>query len=249
MLVNVITINEVTSLIIEGRNLMSHVQTFHELYERVAKQIITSGEEWKKFLGFSSQLYKYSFPEKLETGVILFEDLSDCFSVRQLFDYRQTIGSEIAFPDWSISSEQAQKIIEIFHEKTFSNPINNGHWDIAFYDLIDYATRYYAQQDTKNFINQDQHILFITESVNYVIGQKIDSFRTISDDFVLDQITQYKTGIELNSIGVVVSEVSQKMLQHIYSIHQQLQKEEEKRHEQVTNTAVQSEGVRSTATG
>ena len=65
MLVNVITINEVTSLIIEGRNLMSHVQTFHELYERVAKQIITSGEEWKKFLGFSSQLYKYSFPEKL----------------------------------------------------------------------------------------------------------------------------------------------------------------------------------------
>ena len=82
-----------------------------------------------------------------------------------------------------------------------------------------------------------------------MIGQKIDSFRTISDDFVLDQITQYKTGIELNSIGVVVSEVSQKMLQHIYSIHQQLQKEEEKRHEQVTNTAVQSEGVRSTATG
>ncbi|EEU17308.1 conserved hypothetical protein [Enterococcus faecalis ATCC 4200] len=262
---------------IERGTLMSQSQTFHELYGRVSKKIMTSGDEWRQFLSFSSRQYKYSFPEKLmiydqnpeatyladfqlwndlgrlikkeESATILFEDQTDRFSVRQLFDYTQTYGTEIELPDWNISSEQIQTIISQFYEKTFSEPLPDNYWDVGFYDLVDHGIRYYSQKDTMNIIGKEQTSLFITESVNYVIGQKITSFQTISDDSIFENIRHYKAGIELNSIGTVVSEVSQKMLQHIYAIHQQLKKEEKQFHEQSINTTIESEEIRSASSG
>lgn len=256
---------------------MAQPQTFNEIYQNVTKQINSSVDEWKSFLDFSSQVHKYTFPEKLmiydqnpnveyladfqtwnelgrmikrnESSIILFEDLNDRFSIRQLFDYRQTYGEEISFPDWSLSIDDARKAVEVFYQKTFSESLPDNRWDVGFYDLIDHGVQYYADKDTANFIRQDQTKLLISESVNFVIGKKISSFRTISDDFVLEQIRDYKPGFELNNVGVVISEVSQKMLQHIYSIHQELQKEEEKNHEHTFSTDVEPERIRSTASG
>lgn len=256
---------------------MTQPQTFNEIYQKVTKQISSSVDEWKSFLDFSSQVHKYSFPEKLmiydqnpnveyladfqtwnelgrmikrnESSIILFEDLSDRFSIRQLFDYRQTYGEEIIFPNWALSIDDARKAVEVFYQKIFSESLPDNRWDVGFYDLIDHGVQYYADKDTSYFIRQDQTKLFISESVNFVIGKKINSFRTISDDFVLEQIRDYKPGFELNNVGVVISEVSQKMLQHIYSIHQELQKEEEKNHEHTFITDVEPERIRSTASG
>lgn len=256
---------------------MAQPQTFNEIYQKVTKQINSSVDEWRSFLDFSSQVHKYSFSEKLmiydqnpnveyladfqtwnelgrmikreESGILLFEDLSDRFSIRHLFDYRQTYGEEITFPDWSLSIDDSRKAVDVFYQKTFSESLPDNRWDVGFYDLIDHGVQYYADKDTANFIRQDQTKLFISESVNFVIGKKIKSLRTISDDFVLEQIRDYKPGFELNNVGVVISEVSQKMLQHIYSIHQELQKEEEKNHEFTIRTDVEPERIRSTATG
>lgn len=256
---------------------MANPETFHSIYQRVSKEITSSGEAWKQFLYFSSRQYKYSFPEKLmiydqnpeatyladfqlwndlgrlikkeELATILFADQTDRFSVRQLFDYTQTYGTEIELPDWNISSEQTQTIIARFYEKTFSEPLPDHYLDVGFYDLIDHGIRYYSQKDTMNIIGKEQTSLFIAESVNYVIGQKITSFQTISDDSLFENIRHYKAGIVLNSIGTVVSEVSQKMLQHIYAIHQQLKKEEEQFHEQSISTTIESEEIRSAPSG
>lgn len=102
---------------------MAKPETLHSIYQRVARELTSSGEAWKQFLSFNSRQYKYSFPEKLmiydqnpeatyladfqlwndlgrlikkeETATILFDDQTDRFSVRQLFDYTQTYGKEI----------------------------------------------------------------------------------------------------------------------------------------------------------
>ncbi len=256
---------------------MARPQTFPEIYQKVTKKITSSADDWKSFLTFSGKVYKYSFPKKLmiyeqkssieyladfrtwnrlgrlikpdEVGIILYENERDRFSIQQLFDFPQTYGEDISFPDWEIPVEETRELISVFHEQVFSEPLQTDGEDVAFYDLIDFGIDYYARKDTAKFISQDQHKLFIAESVNYLIGQKISSFRTISDDFVLNQIRQYKPGFELNNIGVVVSEVSKKMLQHIHSIHLEIKKEEEKKHEQSIIADVQSGTVRSTVTG
>ena len=44
---------------------MTKIQKIEDLYQDTMKQIISSPEEWRKFLNTASKMYRYDFSEQL----------------------------------------------------------------------------------------------------------------------------------------------------------------------------------------
>lgn len=257
-------------------NLLKQSGTFKAAYDQTAKKIGSNANEWKKFLRFSSKLHKYSFAEKIMIysqnpdvefladaqtwnslgrlikkdgeGIFTIDDRSDRVELKQLFDISQTKGEEIQLPEWQVERSEAAQIIGTLHQRVFNHEDANLPMDTAILELISHGVVYYGKEKSNPHIWK--FVPLIEESVSYMLGQKADWLRQVSDELLLGSISYAKPGVELNTIGWLSNEISKNLLVNLYSIKNQLMNQKEEQHaKQAKDDDFHQSSVRSTVAG
>lgn len=246
-----------------------------ELYKRTANTITSNAIEWKKFLKLTGALHRYSYIDKLMIfdqnpavtqvataqewnkigrlikpdgeGITLFEDQSDLFKLKQVYDIEHTYGDDKNLPDWSATEDVALKTIQKMYAQTFDTDIAVNSMSTALIELIDHGVFHYAQQEQTTIVKD--HLELIEESISYAMGQKATWLKQFTDDDLLEKISTVRPGIELNTIGFVTNKVTESLLNHLHAIKLELSLKEEKQNDKQKYSVLEQQEVRSTTSG
>lgn len=233
-----------------------------DIYSDSLHEIKANSNNWRTFLAFSSQLYKYSFIDKVsihkqkpdasfladfdtwakigryprrgQKSIVVADNIQDRIIPKHLFDLSQTHGEKFDEPDWKGDNDLAQQVISQFYQSVFKVNSSEVPLHNGFEDLIYHAVKNYEDADTTGFVIKNRQL--IENSILYSISTKAPWLNPMYDDNCFNDIQSIPMGIEVFTVGNVVNEVSRHALMKIHTIKQGIEKElkiqEELTHEQ-----------------
>lgn len=174
------------------------MKNFYQLYGDGTKHITQSIPNWQAFLVFSTQLYKYSFPEtvqlylqnqhltmladfgtwkkvnrsvkKGEKSVVIGRFEKNKVNPVHLFDVSQTVGEKLTVFDWKITESEGQSSLARIYEDVFQQAEVPKYF--ALQDLIAKGVYTLCSRNQLDLTNEVQE--FIEDSVLFSMQNRFD---------------------------------------------------------------------------
>ena len=174
------------------------MKNFYQLYADSTKHITQSISNWQAFLVFSTQLYKYSFPEtvqlylqnqhltmladfgtwkkvnrsvkKGEKSVVIGRFEKNKVNPVHLFDVSQTVGEKLLVFDWQITEAEGQSSLAKIYEDVFQQAEVPKYF--ALQDLIAKGVYTLGARNQLDLTNEVQE--FIEDSVLFSMQNRFD---------------------------------------------------------------------------
>lgn len=221
----------------------------NQLYKEGIKEITANAAAWKDFLVFTSQLYKYSFVEKVQIyqqkpdatyladfdtwqsvyryvsvkqkGIAVSKVQEDGVKRQYLFDIAQTYGKDFEEPDWSLSKDEATKVMTEFYRAVFSE--SEVPESFILEDIVAKGVSSFMEKDSTGLVEKNK--IFIENSVLFALGEKLEWLTNY--DAIVEFSELNFTSAEIETIGQVTNEVIKYSLLRINTLQQQVRKEME----------------------
>ncbi len=190
--------------------------SYNEIFDDTIKKITSNEQEWKKFLRFSGQLFKYDFFDK----ILIYNQRPDATIVADMETWNKKVGR------WVNRGSRAIKVISEDHKSIrYLFDISDTHGDISNRiknytiksELVQrYVMDYLGADDAKDFsifiedlcvellqkntYNDEEIENFIYESAIYSIFNRLEldteekyGFEVILNKISVNQVTEYTT--------------------------------------------------------
>ena len=220
-------------------------------YQKGFSEVTKNVDAWKKFLDFSSQLYKYDYVEKVifysqnpnatfladfdtwnkvgrriklgEKSIVGMSQNQDGYSVKHYFDLSQTVGEKFIEPSFSLDKEDATEVTSRFYQKVFHVSKTEVPSIFPLEDIISKGVETYMDHDDSGIVRKFH--IFIEDSVLYSLGKKVDWIK--ENEFSEDTFREI-TVETWPMIGHVTNEVTKHALLSIGQLQKELSKEKER---------------------
>lgn len=250
-------------------------QTVKDIYKEVATKLTTNEQHWKEFLSLTSKLTNQSYANMLliyhqnkeaqnvqtvqewtkqgqtlkedASGITLFIKKNDSYQATQVYDSSDIQGEPTLGVTIFDSDEYNVETIRQMYQETFNVELPDAALDTALAELIDYGVSYFVDQDPSGII--EKNLGFIEESIAYSIGSTLPSLKQPIDPTFYDAMDAVAIGMELNVMGTVVTNVSQRLVNHLVEIKTAIIKKEEEKHERTNHSILERQAGRSTTRG
>lgn len=179
--------------------------TANELYKQTIKRIISSSEEWQKFLKFHSQIWKHDFT----TAVFIYAQKPDATFVATMDIWNKKIGRYINKGAIGIGVINKGNINYLFDVSDTNGPENSfpSVWKLDEIELTNKFIRDINDKNDTNYDSLNQYLEYnVNKAVNIIKKNDIIKQKYVNKQYMIDLlnnsiscIVKYRCNINDNS--------------------------------------------------